>query len=130
MSENLLTNKIIEMESFNEKYRTRTKLFALSVLKILKVKNNSDAFRIMSKQLIRCSTSVAANFRAACRYKSQKDYHYKLSIVIEECDEAYFWLELLTDSDEIPEEITSPLMKEADELLAVFSKVKSNVSRK
>lgn len=113
------------MESFNVKFRNRTKKFALAVLKTLKVNNNSDAYKIMSRQLMRCSTSVAANFRAACRYKSRKDYIYKLNIVIEECDESVFWLEMLTESDELAERLAHPLIQEADELIAVFSKVKS-----
>jgi len=113
------------METFNEKFRTRTKRFALDVLKTLKVKSESDAFRIMSRQLMRCSTSVAANFRAACRYKSQKDFIHKLNIVIEECDESVFWLEMLSESGEMSETLTHPLIREADELTAVFSKVKS-----
>ena len=112
------------METFNEKFRRRTKRFALDVLKTLKVKSDSDAFKIMARQLMRCATSVAANFRAACRYKSQKDYIHKLNIVIEECDESGFWLEMLSESGEMSENLTHPLIREADELTAVFSKVK------
>ncbi len=112
------------METFNEKFRRRTKRFALDVLKTLKVKSDSDAFKIMARQLMRCTTSVAANFRAAGRYKSQKDYIHKLNIVIEECDESIFWLEMLSESGEMSENHTHPLIREADELTAVFSKVK------
>ncbi|KAF5031245.1 23S rRNA-intervening sequence protein [anaerobic digester metagenome] len=113
------------METFNEKFRRRTKRFALDVLKTVKVRSDSDAFKIMARQLMRCATSVAANFRAACRYKSQKDYIHKLNIVIEECDESVFWLEMLSESGEMSEKLTHPLISEADELTAVFSKVKS-----
>jgi len=114
------------METFNEIFRGRTKRFALDVLKILKVKSESDAFRMMARQLMRCATSVAANFRAACRHKSQKDYVHKLNIVIEECDESVFWLEMLSESGELSEKLTNLLIREADELTAVFSKVKSS----
>ena len=111
---------MIRMETFNEKFRRRTKKFALDVLKTMKIKSDSYAFKILARQLMRCATTVAANFRAACHYKSQKDYIYKMNIVIEECDESIFWLEMLSDSGEMSDNLTHILIREADELTAVF----------
>ncbi len=71
-------------------------------------------------QLIRCSTSVASNYRAACIAQSKASFISKLSIVIEEADESYFWLEFIIDENLIESNLVEPLLKEADELTAIF----------
>jgi four helix bundle protein len=71
-------------------------------------------------QLIRCSTSVAANYRAACHAISKKAFVSKLSIVIEEADESEFWLEFIIDEQLKPEHLVQPLKKEAHELTSIF----------
>ena len=72
-------------------------------------------------QLIRCSTSVASNYRAACIAQSKASFIAKLSIVIEEVDEAYFWLEFIIDEKLLSKEQVFPLLNEADELIAIFT---------
>jgi four helix bundle protein len=71
-------------------------------------------------QLIRCSTSVASNYRAACIAQSKASFISKLSIVIEETDESYFWLEFIFDENLIKRNLVESLLKEADELTAIF----------
>jgi four helix bundle protein len=71
-------------------------------------------------QLIRCGTSVAANYRAVCIAQSKASFISKLSIVIEEADESYFWLEFIIDENLLQNHLAEPLMKEADELTAIF----------
>jgi len=68
---------------------------------------------------LRCSTSVGANHRAACRGKSTADVVAKLGIVEEEADESVYWMELLVDSGVLPAERVAALKKEADELIAM-----------
>jgi four helix bundle protein len=63
---------------------------------------------------------VAANYRAVCRSRSRADFISKISIVIEETDETIFWLELLMDTKVFPECRLKDLLKEANELLAIF----------
>ena len=74
---------------------------------------------MIGKQLIRCATSVGANYRSACRAKSTADLIAKLSIVEEEADECLYWLELLVEADEIPEAKIKNLMTETNEILAM-----------
>ena len=69
--------------------------------------------------MIRCATSVGANYRAACRAKSRADLIAKLSIVEEEADECLYWLELLVESGTIAEEKVKSLMAEINEILAM-----------
>ena len=74
---------------------------------------------VIGRQLLRCGTSVGANYRAACRAKSKADFIAKMGIVEEECDECLYWMELLIDSGHIEQRLVADLMKEADELLSI-----------
>ena len=77
--------------------------------------------RAIGNQLVRCGTSVGANYRAACRSRSRAEFAAKLGIVAEEADETVYWLELLRDAKLIPEGKLSELLKEANELTAIFT---------
>ena len=77
--------------------------------------------RTISSQLIRCGTSVGANYRAACRGRSKAEFIAKLGIVVEEADESAFWLELLIEGGLLKRYQVEPLYKEADELTAIFT---------
>jgi len=72
-------------------------------------------------QLIKASSSVAANYRAVCRAKSKADFINKLKIVEEESDESLFWLEFISELELIPEKLLKDLINEADELVAIFT---------
>ena len=76
---------------------------------------------IITRQVLRSCTSVAANYRAVCRARSSADFVSKLGIVLEEADETLFWLELLIDSGVAQLETTAPLLKEANELVSIFN---------
>jgi four helix bundle protein len=111
----------MEQEAFNEIFRTRTKRLALEVIKVVSVLHYSDALGVIRKQLIRSVTSVAANFRAVCRARSEKERYAKLCIVVEEADEAVFWLEMMVESEFVSQEKLAPTYKEAEEILKVMS---------
>jgi len=84
--------------------------------------------KIVGRQLLRCSSSVGGNYRAACRARSQAEFHSKLSIVVEEADECVFWMEILTDSNIIKPNEINGLMNEANEILKVVSTARKSVS--
>lgn len=75
---------------------------------------------MIGKQLLRCGTSVGANFRASCRARSQADFIAKLGIVEEEADETVFWMELLVESEIIPQKKMENLLNEANQLVAII----------
>jgi len=76
--------------------------------------------KVISSQIIRSGTSVAANYRSACRAKSPKDFISKMCIVEEECDETIFWLEIIEELRMIKEiEEQAAIKKEANEILAI-----------
>jgi four helix bundle protein len=104
-----------------EQLKARTKQFAIRIVRVFKSLPKNDEARIIGKQLLRAGTSVAANYRAVCRSRSKADFISKLSVVVEEADETVFWLELLIDTNIIPEVRLRDLLTEANELLAIFA---------
>lgn len=109
------------MSSQPEQLRDRTKAFALRVIRLYRSLPFRTDTQVLGKQLLRCSTSVAANYRAVCRARSKAEFVAKMGIVVEEADEAILWLELMTESGIIPLERTDSLLKEANELTAIFA---------
>ena len=104
----------------SEELKKRTKAFAHRCVKLAMVLPNIPLGNHIRGQLIRCSTSVAANYRAACLAQSKAGFISKISIVIEEVDESYFWLEFIVDENMIKTDLVAPLLKEAHELTAIF----------
>ncbi len=104
----------------------RTKNFALTSIKFFQSLPKTDEARIIGKQFLRSSTSLAVNYLAACRARSKQEFYAKLCIVVEESDETLFWLELLTESNMIQLEGNKNILKEAEELLFIFSASKKS----
>jgi four helix bundle protein len=101
--------------------RDRTKAFALRVISLFRSLPYRTDNQVLGKQLLRCGTSVAANYRAACRARSKAEFVARIGVVAEEADEAVLWLELLTESGIISPERTKDLLAEAKELAAIFT---------
>jgi len=100
----------------------RTKQFAIRVIHASTRIPKSEAGRVLMRQFLRSGTSLAANYRAACRSRSAADFISKISIATEETDETLFWLELLVESKLIRLQTVQPLMTECEELLKILSK--------
>ncbi len=98
----------------------RTKNFALMAIRLCQDLPRSQASTVITRQLLRSSTSVGANYRAVCRARSTADFVSKLGIVLEEADETRFWLELLIESGVARPDKTAPLLREANELVSIF----------
>ena len=103
-----------------DELKLRTKEFAHRCVKLAMALPNTTLGSHIQRQLIRCSTSVASNYRASCIAQSKASFISKLSIVIEEADESIFWLEFIIDENLLKKHIVEPLMKEAEELTAIF----------
>ena len=95
----------------------RTKAFALRVIKLVDGLSRNRTTEIIGKQLLRCGTSVGANYRAACRAKSTADFIAEMGIVEEEADEVIYWLELLVETGLIGKNDVADLFEEANQLL-------------
>ena len=104
----------------SEELRNRTKEFAHRCVKLSMELSNTYLGNHVRAQLIRCSTSVASNYRAVCIAQSKASFISKLSIVVEEADESYFWLEFIIDEELLKRDLVQPLLGEANELTAIF----------
>lgn len=102
-----------------QEFKNRTKQLALRVVRVVEALPGGVAADVMGRQLLRCATSVGANYRAACRAQSNADMIHKLKIVEEEADETVYWLELIIDSGLMPAERLKPLTIEANEVVAM-----------
>ena len=115
-------DKIEKIEAFKQ----RTKGLALRVIRLFQSLPKTDEARIIGKQLLRCATSVAANYRAACRARSEAKFFSKISIVIEEADETLFWLELLQEAEIISAAKLKALLDEYTEVVKIASTIRHN----
>jgi four helix bundle protein len=104
-----------------EELKIRTKKFALLIIRIVEKLPNTKAGNAIGSQLIRSGTSVAANYRTACRARSNADFISKITVVEEEADESLFWLELIEDSGLLKKETLQEAAREANELTAIFT---------
>lgn len=104
----------------SEELKIRTKKFSISIAKLIQDLPYTLINKNYSNQLIRCSSSVGANYRAAQRAKSTADFINKLKIVEEELDESMFFLELLTEFNPDKKAIIIQNWKEANELLSII----------
>ena len=104
-----------------EELRQRSKQFALRVIRMFKFLPRTEEAKILGRQILRAGTSTAANYRAACRARSKAEFVSKMGIVVEEIDETVFWLELLVESEIVEYRNIKELLKEANELLAIFA---------
>ncbi|WP_282775763.1 four helix bundle protein [Phaeodactylibacter xiamenensis] len=117
----------MENLSFNEKWRRRTKKLSVDLIKMYSKMKKTDETRIIGKQLLRSATSVAANFRAYCRGRSQREQFAKLCIVVEEADETLFWLEILEDTGLCTTATLEPFKAEALEILKMMSSTRKRL---
>lgn len=116
--------------------RARTKQFALRTIALHSAlaQLRSDTATVLGKQLLRSGTSVGAQYREACRSRSQAEFVSKMESASQELDETIYWLELLVESNTVKESRLGDLLREANELMAIFiasaRTAKSNSRRK
>lgn len=103
--------------------KDRTKQFAIAGVKLYQTLSKDTASQVMGRQFLRSATSVGANTRSAFRGRSSKEFKSKLGIVIEEADECGFWLELMNETEIAEAARTDALLKEADELVSIFTSI-------
>ena|SRR5271155_1029392 len=100
--------------------KRRTKSFAIRIVMLFRSLQRTPDAQPLGKQLLRSGTSVAANYRAVCRARSQAEFIAKMGVVVEEADETVFWLELLGETGVVRQDRTQDLLIEANELVRIF----------
>src|ERR1700753_1527183 len=88
-----------EKTDFAEAFLQRTKKFVVDNIIFYRTLPKTEGAKIIGRQLLRSSSSVGANYRAACRARSKAEFHSKLSIVVEEIDESAFWMEIIVEAE-------------------------------
>jgi four helix bundle protein len=109
------------LPSQQEELRDRTKAFAVRIVRVYRALPYKTDAQVLGKQLLRCGTAVAANYRAACRARSKAEWVAKIGIVVEEADETVFWMEMLSDCGVVQLKKLESLLAEAHELSALFT---------
>ena len=117
-------------QDYVEKMKARTKALALRVIRLVDAFPKKEAARIIARQLLRSATSVGANYRAACRVRTRKEFAAKIRIVCEESDETQYWIELAMESGMVAAHRMEELYGEASELVAIFTKALDTARRK
>ena len=105
---------------YQQEMKKRTKEYAKRIIKLCRALPDNSESRRISDQLFRAGTSVGANYRAACRARSKAEFISKLGIVLEEADESLYWLEILTETRQVNPPLVDSLIKEGNELVAIF----------
>jgi len=115
------------MEPQNEDLRIRTKHFALRIIKLYGSLPKIAVAQTLGKQLLRSGTSVGANYREACRARSNAEFVSKIGDSLKELEETSYWLELLGDSETIRLNKLALIMDEASQLTAIFTSISKKV---
>jgi len=113
--------KVITWAAHRKSFATEPSRSRLGLYDYFDSLPRSPDAQVMGKQLLRCGTSVAANYRAVCRARSKPEFIAKIGVVVEESDESVFWLELLSETNTISAERIKSLLNEAHELTAIFT---------
>jgi four helix bundle protein len=110
--------------------KTRTKAFALRIIKLTQAIPRTIEGRAIAAQIVRNGTAVAANYRASCRARSHAEFVAKVGIVEEEADETALWLELLGEGAIMPAPQPAALLQEACDLTAIMAASRKTASRR
>ncbi len=124
-----MNEALFSRAEFNELLRERTKEASLRVIRLYQQLPRTGEATVLGKQLLRSATSVAANYRAACRGRSAAEWYAKLCICVEEADETLFWLELLGDAGVFPKVRLQALTQEYLEIVSILARARKNAKQ-
>jgi four helix bundle protein len=118
-----------EMNTKSKELKQRTKRFGLRILILLDNLPNTIGARAVANQIVRSAASVGANYRAACRARSRAEFASRIGTVAEEADESLYWLEVIDEGKLVSHQKIASLLKEADELTAIFTSARRSASQ-
>lgn len=112
------------MQNEEKDLMPRTKMFARRIIRLyVALPKNNTLAQVLGKQVLRSGTSVGANYREANRARSKAEFISKIGDCLKEADETLYWLELMSEENVIPPSRLQSLLKEADELVAIFTTI-------
>jgi len=119
--------KVMDNKEFGNILEKRTKQFALSVIKLSVLLPNIPESRVIKNQITKSGTSIGANYREANRSRSKADFKNKIKICESEASETVYWLELIDEMNWLSKEQVDFILKEANELVALFTSISNNL---
>jgi four helix bundle protein len=119
----------VETLALSQALASRTRQFALQALRFSQAMRRTDEARILGRQLFRSATGAAANYRAATRSRSRREFVARIAVALEEADETVFWLELALDAGFGDRTAAEHLLEEAKQLVAIFGASLSTARR-
>lgn len=120
----------MENKEFSLQLEQRTKKFAIGILKLSAQVPGSYEGSVIRNQISKSGTSIGANYREANRAKSKADFRYKIKISEAEASETLYWLEIIEEMQWLPLELIKTTMKEAKEILAIFTSISKGLNEK
>lgn len=120
----------MDNKAFSLQFETRTKQFAIDILKLSAQIPASYEGRVIRNQISKSGTSIGANYREANRSKSKADFRYKIKISEGEANETLYWLEIIEEMQWLPAELIKLTTKEAKEILAIFTSISKSLNEK
>ncbi|MDD2279444.1 MAG: four helix bundle protein [Bacteroidales bacterium] len=120
----------MDNKAFSLQFENRTKQFAIDILKLSAQIPASYEGRVIRNQISKSGTSIGANYREANRSKSKADFRYKIKISEGEANETLYWLEIIEEMQWLPAELIKLTMKEAKEILAIFTSISKRLNEK
>lgn len=120
----------MDNKTFSIQFEARTKQFAIDILKLSAQLPASYEGRVIRNQISKSGTSIGANYREANRAKSKADFRYKIKISEGEASETLYWLEIIEEMQWLPLELIKTTMKEAKEILAIFTSISKGLNEK
>lgn len=130
LNDRIMEDNVTAKVDFITSMKNRTKALVLEAIKFYQSLPKTEEAKIIGRQFMRSSSSVGANYRAACRSRSKAEFFSKLSIVVEEADETAFWLEILIEAQITNYENANKLLIEVNEILAIMAKARKTVGDK
>jgi four helix bundle protein len=110
--------------------RSRTKAVAIRIVRVVQALPQTQEARVIGNQLLRSGTSLAANYRAACRGRSRAEFASKIGVALEEADESLFWVEMLIELQLVPEGRLRPLQDEIEQLVRILAATRGSSRNK
>lgn len=117
----------MENKEFAKTLESRTRQFAISIIKLSALLPNTIEGRVIKNQITKSGTSIGANYREANRSRSKSDFKNKIKISESEASETEYWLEIIDDLNWIEDNVLNAITKEAKELLAIFTSISSKL---
>jgi len=114
------SDNVVQMKSY---------AFAVRIVKVYQFLSNDKKEFVLSKQLLRCGTSIGANIEEAIGGQSEKDFYAKLTIAYKEARETHYWIRLLTDTDYLSKAQSERLLNDVTELLKIVGSIQKNNSK-